>query len=338
MKLGRRNFTSGLLVGSATVGTASAVYQYLSSSPSPPRELLISVASQMKGVHSFYGADPDWSPASAMEIESRLLKRLGTVPGAFDSEGALVAVLQAVMRAEIKDGKTSSLNQLLLSQTEADLILYAMLYAPAAKSVKVEKKAQNKFAVNPKFGPRKTVVGQVFNEQPDGHGGIWVVGDKALPETTKIEIAGQTIKTTWRSDTVTGAVYGELLNKVISTAGEYEVALLNTATGGRQVIGSMEIEKRPPPATTENGESSTVFCDIGRVQEKQANGRPILSIQTQCAPRGARILIGDRSIETKFNHAAITADLSGIVSLDTAAPWRLFDPLSGDTIILPPVS
>ncbi len=338
MKLGRRNFNSGILVGAATVGTASVVYQYLLQRPSTPRELLISVASKMRGVHSFYGADPDWSPASAIEIESRLLKRLRAVPGAFDSEETLVAVLQAVMHSEINAGKTNVLNQLVLSQTEADLILYATLYAPAAKSVEAEDKVLNQFALNPKFGPRKTVVGQIFNEQPDGHGGVWVTADKALPATTKIEIAGQSIKTRWNSDVVTGAVYGELLNRVISRTGEYEVALRDTDTGGRQVIGSMRVERRPPPATTEDGENSTVFCHIERVQKKQVNGTAILTIQTRCAPRGAKVLIGDSSIETKFNHAAITADLSDILSTDVTAPWRLFDPISGDTVILPPVS
>lgn len=335
MKLGRRNFTSGLVVGAATVGSATALYQMLSPTLSTPRELLISVASQMQGVHGFYKADPSWGPASAIETESRLLKRLEAVPGAFDSEKMLMTTLQAVMHAEIKDGKTSVLNQLVLSQTEADLILLATLYAPAVKNVTMADNARNEFAVNPKFGPRNTVVGQVFNEQPDGHGGIWVVTDKALPATTKIEIAGQAIKTTWKSNVVTGAVYGDLLNRVISITGEYEVALLNTETGGRQVIGSMEIQKRPPPAVTEDGEDSTVFCEIEHVQMGQLDDKPILTIQTRCAPRGARILIGDSSIETKFNHSAITANLTDIVSSNAQNPWRLFDPISGDTIILP---
>jgi len=335
MKLGRRNFTSGLVVGGATVGTASALYHILSPLVRSPRELLISVVSQMQGVHGFYKADPSWSPASAIETESRLLKRLEAVPGAFDSEEMLMTTLQAVMHAEIKDGNTSVLNQLVLSQTEADLILLATLYAPAVKNVTTTDNGKNEFAVNPKFGPRKTVVGQVFNEQPDGHGGIWVVTDKALPATTKIEIAGQAIKTTWRSNVVTGAVYGDLLNKVISMTGEYEVALLNTKTGGRQVIGSMEIQKRPPPAITEDGEDSTVFCEIERVQMGQLDDKSILTIQTRCAPRGARILIGDSSIGTKFNHSTLTADLTDIVSSNAQNPWRLFDPISGDMIILP---
>jgi len=335
MKLGRRNFTSGLVVGGATVGTASALYHILSPAVRSPRELLISVVSQMQGVQGFYKADPRWSPASAIETESRLLKRLEAVPGAFDSEEMLMTTLQAVMHAEIKDGNTSVLNQLVLSQTEADLILLATLYAPAVKNVTTTDNGKNEFAVNPKFGPRKTVVGQVFNEQPDGHGGIWVVTDKALPATTKIEIAGQAIKTTWRSNVVTGAVYGDLLNKVISMTGEYEVALLNTKTGGRQVIGSMEIQKRPPPAITEDGEDSTVFCEIERVQMGQLDDKSILTIQTRCAPRGARILIGDSSIGTKFNHSTLTADLTDIVSSNAQNPWRLFDPISGDMIILP---
>jgi len=335
MKLGRRNFTSGLVIGGATVGTASALYHILSPLVRSPRELLISVVSQMQGVHGFYKADPSWSPASAIETESRLLKRLEAVPGAFDSEEMLMTTLQAVMHAEIKDGNTSVLNQLVLSQTEADLILLATLYAPAVKNVTTTDNGKNEFAVNPKFGPRKTVVGQVFNEQPDGHGGIWVVTDKALPATTKIEIAGQAIKTTWRSNVVTGAVYGDLLNKVISMTGEYEVALLNTKTGGRQVIGSMEIQKRPPPAITEDGEDSTVFCEIERVQMGQLDDKSILTIQTRCAPRGARILIGDSSIGTKFNHSTLTADLTDIVSSNAQNPWRLFDPISGDMIILP---
>ena len=72
----------------------------------------------MRGVHRFYGADPDWSPASAIEIESRLLKRRRAVPGALDSEETLVAVLHAVMHSEINAGKTNVLNHLVLPELQ----------------------------------------------------------------------------------------------------------------------------------------------------------------------------------------------------------------------------
>ncbi len=338
MRLPRRNFTTGLLAGGIAIGIPSAVYQYLSQDPPTPRQLLIGVISQMRGVPGFYGAFKDPNPRLVLQAENRLLERLATVPKAFSTEATLVTALQATMHQEIIDGQTTQLNEILMSQTEADLILCALMYAPAVEESAIANENQNEFAVNPRFGPRKTVVGQVFNEQPDGHGGIWISTDGPLPATTKIEISGQLIKTTWKSNVVTGAVYGDLLQKIISATGEHEVALLDTDTGGRQVIGAMKVEKRPPPALTENGQRSNVFCRIDRVQKKPIGEKVRLSVHTQCSPRGATILIGDSSIKTKFNDGVITAELPDALSAASGDPWRLFDPVTGDTVKLPPLT
>ena len=338
MRLQRRTFTTGLVAGGVAIGIPSAVYQYLAQRPTTPRQLLVAVATQMQGVHGFYTAYADPTPQQVFDAENRLLERLATAPESFSSEGALVTALQAVMRREIVDGQTTQLNQILMSRTEADLILCALMYAPAMKESMAPPEDLNNFAVNPRFGPRKTVVGQVFNEQPDGHGGIWIATDKPLPAATKIEFSGEVLKTTWRSNVVTGAVYGALLQRVLSAEGEHEVALLNSDTGGRQILGVMTIDKRPPPAITENGQKSEVFCQVDSVQNRPSDGKTVLSVKTQCAPRGTKILIGDRSIETTVNQASLTAELPAVIEPASEMPMRLFDPVSGDTVVLPPLT
>ena len=338
MRLERRNFTTGLLAGGVAIGIPGAVYQYLAQRPTTPRQLLITVAAQMQGVHGFYTAYADPTPTQVFAAENRLLERLATAPDAFSSESALVTALQAAMHQEIIDGQTTPLNQILVSRTEADLILCALMYAPAMEESTAPAENLDNFAVNPRFGPRKTVVGQVFNEQPDGHGGIWIATDKPLPAATKIEFSGEVLKSTWRSNVVTGAVYGALLQRVLSAEGEHEVALLNSDTGGRQVLGVMKIDKRPPPAITENGQKSEVFCQVDGVQNRQADGKTVLSVKTQCAPRGTKILIGDRSIETTVNQSSLTAELPAAIEPGSGIPMRLFDPVSGDTVVLPPLT
>ncbi|GIR69309.1 MAG: hypothetical protein CM15mP74_05600 [Halieaceae bacterium] len=89
------------------------------------------------------------------------------------------------VRRDYLSGDVVEVEKYLLSETEALFVRYALenqglvdvaYEAPAPEVV------DGHIASEVKFGPGFTVVGRVFNEQPDGHGGIWVQAKTRLLE------------------------------------------------------------------------------------------------------------------------------------------------------------
>ena len=328
----RRDFTAGVITGIALTGGVFILVNKYGSEATRPTEILRQIAERTLGLSGFQ-LSGDERESTLGELEAMLVESVSSEPDAFSNASTLQAALEKIMLEEIQAGKVDSINGVIMSHTEANLVRYASLLVgdlPQAAGTIM----QSDVATNPKFGPRATVVGQVFNEQADGHGGIWVKSETPLPEATKIEIAGEIIKTKWRSDVATGGVYGELLSKIISQTGRYPVALIDQDSGRRQVIGTFEVKKRPPPARTVTGSESTVFCEASSATLRGAGATSTLLIDTPCAPRSARLLIGRASLETKLGHSGLSSKVSESDLRGRVQRFQLFDPISGDTVDL----
>lgn len=334
--MNRRDFAAGVVTGAALSGTGIILFNRDWSSGTDPAAMLRELAQDARGLVEFQQSGIA-NESTLANLEQTLLDAARTHPDAFASTAKLKATLERIMLDEIQAGKVDSINGVMMSPTEANFVRYASLIIDEP----VEKPGadiRGDFATNPKFGPRATVVGQVFNEQADGHGGIWVKSETPLPETTKIEIAGETVKTTWRSDVVTGAVYGQLLNRVLSQPGEYPVALIDAGSGHRQIIGKLSVKKRPPPAKTLPGNDSNVFCEVSGATLRGTGTDSTLLIDTKCAPRTAKLLIGQESIDAKLGPSGLTAKVTREQLSSRGQRFQLFDPISTDTVDLSDIS
>ena len=85
-----------------------------------------------------------------------------------------------------------------------------------------------------------------------------------------------------KSEVFTGAVYGEDLRALIAKPAEHMIALFVPDTGVRQALGEIEIRPRPPAATMENGELSTVFCEIDEWSIKSEDRGDKIVAKTLC--------------------------------------------------------
>jgi len=86
------------------------------------------------------------------------------------------------------------------------------------------------------WGPQQTRAGEPFNKQPDGASAFWL-RIACFPPTTVVTLAGVELKTTLRPDD--GLITTHINNHALyREAGEYPVALLDTATGKARPVGT----------------------------------------------------------------------------------------------------
>jgi hypothetical protein len=182
-----------------------------------------------------------------------------------------------------------------------------------------------------KFGPGFTVVGRIFNEQPDGHGGIWVLAENTPPGTV-ITVNGETIKTTRKQTVLTGAVYDKQLQALIEKPARHEIALLVPESGIRQVIGELSVRPRPPAAVLEDGRASEMFCEIEKWSVVKWKNGEKLRVDTLCGPRSSVLYVGDTALNTKVKPASIEAEFNRTLFSPGDYPVRLVDSFTGEAV------
>lgn len=333
-----RYLASGLLVGGGAgfiVGRQTAVVDH-SRAPLPVREALREAAKAAVGVHQIGLTVAGLDSFSGQSAEHTLLARLALEQGTEVQTSEIFAALGQTIKADYANHHTVQLNEYIFSNTEALFIAYALVQQGLAGITYTAPKSELKegiISAGAKFGPTYTVAGQIFNEQPDGHGGIWVLA-KNSPPGTVIAINGHPIKTKWRTESLTGAVYDENLQELIARPAKHEVSLLVPATGLYQIIGQLIVRPRPPAALLEDGTPSTVFCEVKNWRMLESKGKEIVRVDTLCGPRTTSVYIGDTALTTRIFPNRIEAMLDRSVLPAGEHPVRLIDTLSGEAVAL----
>ncbi len=342
MNVRRRVFNGYLLSGLAAgtgIGFVAGRYsvpESVATAPVPPREALRAAADSAVGIHLIGRSVEGLDQLSPAGIEAMLLARLGldTAQPILPSE--LTAALDSGIREDFAGNRLAPAGEFLLSETEQLFVAYALVRQGLHEVAYVppEPEVHDGVIADPvRFGPKFTVVGQIFNEQPDGHGGLWVLAENTPPGTV-ITIDGREIKTTQKQKALTGAVYGEHLHELIAKPGELEIALFVPETGTRQILGAMEVRPRPPAATLEDGTASTVFCEIEKWSAEGDGEAEKIRIRTLCGPRSSAIYIGDTALTTRVMPSVIEGNFSPAMFSAGRYPLRLVDTLSGEAVAL----
>ena len=302
----------------------------------PALETLQDAARQAPGIHLIGLATRNADPFDLSATEETLLSTLGFSADQLVQEVEFYEALTLAVRRDYLSGDVVGVEKYLLSETEALFVRYALenqglvdvaYEAPAPEIV------DGYIVSDVKFGPGFTVVGRVFNEQPDGHGGIWVQA-KNTPAGTVITVNDRPIKTTRKPEVLTGAVYGEDLKALIAKPAKHTIALFVPDTGIRQVLGEIEIRPRPPAATMENGEPSTVFCEIDEWSVKSGDRGDKIVVKTLCGPRSSAIYLGEVALTTRVRPRNIEAIFDSSILDSGEQPLRLVDVHSGQAILL----
>jgi hypothetical protein len=341
MKIQRRALNGYLLsgfAGGAALGFVAGRYSKEGEprGAGPALETLRGTARQAPGIHLIGLTTKNFDPFDPYAAEEKLLSRIGFSASQLVQDAEFYEALTLAVRRDYLSGDVVEVEKYLLSETEALFVRYALenqglvdvaYEAPAPEVV------DGHIASDVKFGPGFTVVGRVFNEQPDGHGGIWVQA-KNTPAGTVITVNDRPIKTTRKPEALTGAVYGEDLKALIAKPAKHTIALFVPDTGIRQELGEIEIRPRPPAATMENGEPSTVFCEIDEWSVKSDDRGDRIVVKTLCGPRSSAIYLGEVALTTRVRPRTIEAIFDSSTLNSGEQPLRLVDVHSGQAILL----
>ena len=300
------------------------------------RNALHDAATMAVGVHQIGLSVEELDNISTENAQCTLLDRLAPKLNDEVQSHDVFAALDLLIREDYANHETLVVNGYVLSKSEVLFITYAIKQQGLDKTAYIAPKNELKdgiIAAITKFGPTSTVVGQVFNEQLDGHGGLWVLAN-SVPVGTVIAINGTPIKTSWGPKSVTGAVYDDELQELIASPASHEVSLQVPARGIRQIIGELTVKPRPPAAILEDGTPSEVFCEIKKWSTWTSGSEEILRIDTLCGPRSAAVYIGNMVLSTRVLPGRIEAVLDRSVLPNGEHPIRLIDTLSGEAVTL----
>jgi len=342
MTIDRRAFNRYLatgLLGGGGIGFIAGRYsgkENWNSAPLPAESALRGAAANAVGIHQIGLAIAALNDFSSESAGRSLLARLRLEQGSKIHSSEVFAALDKIIKDDFARHETVQVDHYVLSKSEALFILYALTVQgldQVAYSAPQPETKEGVISAQARFGPDFTVVGQIFNEQADGHGGIWVLAQNTPPGTV-IAVNGNPINTRWGAQSLVGAVYGEELRDLISRPAQHEVSLVVPATGIRQVIGKLAVRPRPPAARLEDGRPSTVFCEIGNWATRMTGGKEVVRINTLCGPRSASVYIGDTALTTRIYPRRIEAILDRSVLSAGEQPVRLIDTLSGEAVAL----
>lgn len=193
------------------------------------------------------------------------------------------------------------------------------------------------------WGPQGTQQGVGVNVQPDGHSGLWFQMDHA-PPWLKIEIDGIAAPTTIAEHLVTSGLYGEQRDRILSTPGEYPIALIDPMQRIRQPIGVFVVTAPPPYLTRDDGSVSS-FCAVeawgpdgnqaGRPVNPQRDGHEGLWFRTVCAPDDVEVLYDGHALATTNDrgNGLITALVpASHFAVAREARIQLHDPATGEVL------
>lgn len=213
----------------------------------------------------------------------------------------------------------------LLSETECLLaacyVTHSQYTATRETSEKTFLNAKTEdFMTIKNWGPKKTLKGEVFNKQSDGHAGIWVAVENP-PPNIKMYINGQLEATFTSEKSITSGIHNlKELDDFINTLGKSEIALYDDINHRKQVLGFFEVLPVPKKLIYPDGVVSASFCPIeswgpkqakkGVAFNKQPNGHAAIWIKTKCSSKTTKVWINDTEMTTTIHHDLITASIN----------------------------
>jgi len=287
----------------------------------PQGSTLLSYALGMDGI-SFIGATCikevgfDRSTPDE-ELQRKLVERIQERFVAAGIQGNFQQQLEVLIRKDFADDRVINVEGWLLSETECQVVgLAASLQG--YREAEIPEKTQPKIgqiAEIEDWGPKSTVRGEKFNEQPDGHSGLWVKAD-GVSVSVLVVFADKNQATQVYSDLITSGLRGQYMHDVINTPGEYSVALYDRSKQLVQPIGQFRVVESGLPAHN-MGVADLDNCLVkewgpnhakaGEAFNPQPGGESAFWVKTNCALDGSTLILDGVHLETAVRMNLLTA-------------------------------
>jgi hypothetical protein len=254
-------------------------------------------------------------PAEAIktDLEQRLLADLAHSA----RQGTISDAVDQAIRNDFSAGRLVEIDGWQLSETECRLAALAAAQQgfETAQVPEPPKDRYAEFLEVEAWGPQDTVQGQTFNEQPDGHSGIWVKAAGA-PASVVLQFDGKTQDTQVYADHLTSGLRGEYMHQVIDTPCVYQVELYDKATLTRQVLGDFTVKASgdQPRKVSEDQLAACRICSwgpdkakAGEAFNRQPSGASAFWVRINCAADGSVLLLAGTALKTKVRKDLLTA-------------------------------
>lgn len=296
-------------VALGVVSTTTAVY-ILNQSGSD--DMLLSEV--LKGV--FIPESFDQLRAKYPQAEKQLMTQFNTeaLP-----EEEFLSKLKSQISKDYKDENWLYVNQWMISQTECLLAAAVIQLIGVSKMNAGEQSFENApfeaFLKVNKWGPQETYKGVKFNEQPDGHCGIWA-NIENMPDGMRVFIGGRERHIFPSEKGFTSGVYDEV-EAFINNVGQSEIVVYDEIKHRKQIIGTFTV--LPPFTFYEhpNGTTSKVFgpiekwgpqkAVIGEVFTQQPNGYAAFWFRLNSMSNHVQMLFNNETFLATVSKGLITS-------------------------------
>ena len=225
--------------------------------------------------------------------------------------------ISLLIREDFATGRTADISGWRLSQTECELSALAASLAGLTEPVPAGKTTleTGHFLDVTDWGPRETQQGIPFNQQPDGHSGLWFKAENA-PAGMMVIFGDTRLTAQIYPDSFTSGIRGNFMQKVLSAPGEYPVQIYDKARQMVQPLGTFTVRKQIAfsPGTDEFDYESCIIHDWGprhashgKRFNPQPTGESAFWVKTDCSFRDAELLLDGRALKTTVHDGLITA-------------------------------
>jgi hypothetical protein len=259
-------------------------------------------------------------PATPVEVTTAAIgDRLRADLSEPSGEAALAAVIDRTIRDDFDLGRVLEVEGWRLSETECRLAALAALTQGYHEPQLPEQPGEQVgfIAEIEDWGPKSTPQGQAFNQQPDGHSGLWFRA-RGVPASSVLRFDGKNQDTQVYADLFTSGLSGRFMEDVINTPGAYSVALFDKATQVLQPIGEFTVHSNPPEAVEALYADldqcavekwGPVHVNAGQRFNPQPDGSSAFWVRTNCAYDGSRLVFDGEPLKTTTRDIGLTASM-----------------------------
>lgn len=243
----------------------------------------------------------------------------GYVTKSGSSETQFLESIEKQIRQDYELNHLVTVEDWRISQTELLLMVAALQSGVAVVMDDANKTFDNApyedfLSVNA-WGPQETYQGVKFNEQPDGHCGIWVSADNVIGGI-EVYIGGIKRHAFVNENGLTTGIYDEV-EAFINKIGESDIVVYDTIHHRKQKIGTFEVLPPFEFYRYENGKQSQVFgllngwgpqkAKVGEVFNEQSEGVAAFWIKISSRSNRVRLVFNGHSYQATVRKDIVTS-------------------------------
>jgi len=262
------------------------------------------------------------------------------------NSGNLIEALRRRVAADFDNGRVVDIGGWRISVSECLLLAGAARVQGLSENSEISEKPyrDEDFMDIERWGPDRTLQGQIFNPVGNGRGGFWLRVASPVNGSMTLRLDGRDLATHFEPGVITASLEPDFMQEIISQPGSHELVLVDKSRRLRQVVGFFEVVERPPMATLPDGTRSRVFCEpgnwgprlavVGEAFNRQPDGSAGFWLHIGCAPESAVMVLDGVELPTTVrSDMLITARVEHFATLQRGEyALDLFDPVSGERL------